>query len=381
MLNLVAMAIIANVYPDRAERAKAIGIWGGVTGLSLALGPVVGGAFVGSSLGWRWIFVINFPIGLVAALIARRIVPESKADRPRRFDPTGQILVVAVLATLTYGIIEGPHLGWASPVIIAAFAVAAVALVCFVGYESRRTEPLLEPRFFRSVPFSGANVIAVLAFATLGSFLYLNSTYLQEARHYSPLDTGLLVLPLAIVSVIWGPRNGRMLAKFGPRRSLIIGGLAVTAVGVLLSSVTTTTPIWWLLIAYAALGLGNSSISGPITHTAVAGMPPSQASVAAGVSATTRQVGATIGVAVAGVTIAAIPVTHVHQLAAATHTGWWLIAAYGLTILALGIISTTKWAKATAEKALPSGDPIEPANIDRIAPPPADSQTAHPRSA
>jgi hypothetical protein len=130
--------------------------------------------------------------------------------------------------------------------------------------------------------------------------------------------------------------------------------LALTATGVILSTVTTSTMIVVLLVAYAAMGLGNSAVSAPITHTAVAGMPPAQAGVAAGVSSTTRQVGQTIGVAVAGVTIAAVPAGHTQQLAAATHTGWWLIAAYGLTILVLGILSTTARAKAIAEHAVPA---------------------------
>jgi MFS family permease len=182
--------------------------------------------------------------------------------------------------------------------------------------------------------------------------LYLNSFCLQEARGYSALDTGLLTLPLAVVSVIWGPLNGRVLARHGSRVPLVLAGFALIAAGVILSAVTTSTMIVVLLVAYAAMGLGNSAVSAPITHTAVAGMPPAQAGVAAGVSSTTRQVGQTIGVAVAGVTIAAVPAGHPQQLAAATHAGWWLIAAYGLTILVLGSLSTTARAKATEEHAV-----------------------------
>lgn len=167
MLNPVAMAILSNVYPDRAERAKAVGIWAATTGLASALGPVVGGALVSSSLGWRWIFVINIPIGLAAAA-ATRVVPESKAEHPRPFDPFGQLCVSAILATLTYGIIEGPQLGWASPLVLAAFAIAATSLTGILVYEPRRAQPLLELKFFKSVPFSAANVIAIVTFAALG---------------------------------------------------------------------------------------------------------------------------------------------------------------------------------------------------------------------
>jgi EmrB/QacA subfamily drug resistance transporter len=352
MLNPVAMAMIASIFPDRAERARAIGVWAGVTGLALALGPVVGGALVGSSLGWRWIFVINIPIGLVAAIVAARVLPESKADRPRRFDPLGQVCVALMLAALTFGIIEGPSLGWTSAPIVAAIVLAAAALAGILAYEPRRADPLVELRFFRSVPFSGANVIAVVAFAALGSFLYLNSIYLQESRGFSPLRTGLLILPLAIVSLVWGPLNGRVLARHGARPCLILAGLALAAVGVILATVTPTTPIVLLLVAYAAMGLGNSAVGSPITATAVAGMPIAQAGVAAGVSSTTRQVGSTIGVAIAGATLAAVGPGNPARLAVATHVGWWLIAAYGVTVAVLGLVITTAKAKATAGHAV-----------------------------
>jgi EmrB/QacA subfamily drug resistance transporter len=215
MLNPVAMAILSSVYPKPADRAKAIGVWSGVIGLSLALGPIVGGALVDSPLGWRGIFLINVPIGLAAIVVATKVTPESKAARPRRADLPGQVLIALLLAGLVFGVIEGPKLGWDTPAIVAALAVAADALAAFLAVESRRSEPLLDPRFFRSVPCSAANLIAVFSFASLGAFLYLNSIYLQEARGYSPLDAGLLMLPLAVVSVLWGPRNGKILAKHG----------------------------------------------------------------------------------------------------------------------------------------------------------------------
>jgi EmrB/QacA subfamily drug resistance transporter len=349
MLNPVAMAIISNVFQDRAERARAIGVWAGVTGLAMGLGPVVGGALVSSPLGWRWIFAINIPIGLVAMLLAQRVVPESKVEHPRRFDPVGQLFVAGMLSSLTYGIIEGPRLGWGSPVELAIFGLAAICLIGILVYEPRRTEPLLELRFFRSIPFSAANLIAVVAFAGIGSFLYLNSIYLQDARGYNALDTGLLTLPVSVVSVIWGPLNGHLLARFGARVPFMLAGAAFVVAGVMLAVVSSGTSIGWLLVAYGAMGFANSAVGTPITHTAVAGMPPAQAGVAAGINSTTRQFGSTIGVAVAGVTLGTTPIAgHMPQLAAATHPGWWLIAGYGCAIVALGYVSTSSFAKATA---------------------------------
>jgi MFS family permease len=200
------------------------------------------------------------------------------------------------------------------------------------------------------VPFSAANLIAVFSFASLGAFLYLNSIYLQEARGYSPLEAGLLMLPLAVVSVLWGPRNGKILGKHGSRIPLLIAGAALTAAAVILTQVSLTTPIAWLLVAYALMGLGNSAVGAPITHTAVAGMPREQAGAAAGVSSATRQIGQTVGVAIAGATLAAGGSSHA-ALAAATHLGWTLNIGYGAAVLILGLLSTTAWAKNTAHDA------------------------------
>jgi len=365
MLNPVAMAILSSVYPHPADRAKAIGVWSGVIGLSLALGPIVGGALVDSPLGWRGIFLINLPIGLAAIVVATRVTPESKAAKPRRADPAGQTLIALMLAALVFGVIEGPKLGWSSPAIIVPLAVAVAALAGFLAVEFRRDEPLLDPRFFRSVPFSAANLIAVFSFGSLGAFLYLNSIYLQDARGYGPLDAGLLMLPLAVVSVLWGPRNGTILAKYGSRIPLLIAGISLTAAAVILTQVSVTTPIVWLLVAYALMGLGNSAVGAPITHTAVAGMPREQAGAAAGVSSATRQVGQTVGVAVAGVTLAAASTSHA-ALATATHLGWTLNVGYGAAVLILGLLSTTAWAKATAHGAAgTSPGHIPPAPIPR----------------
>ena len=141
MLNPVAMSIIANTFTDPAERARAIGVWGGVFGLSVALGPVVGGALV-DSVGWRGIFWVNIPVGIAAIVLTALFVPESRAARHRRLDPVGQVLVIVLLASLTYAIIEGPAAGWASPKILCFFGLALVALIVFLAYEPRRDDPL-----------------------------------------------------------------------------------------------------------------------------------------------------------------------------------------------------------------------------------------------
>ena len=190
MLNPVALSIIANVFPEPKDRARAVGIWGAVAGVSLALGPLLGGALT-QTVGWRSIFWINIPIGLAAVALAVAFVPESRAPHARAFDPVGQALVFLGLASLTYAVIEGAHAGWNSPLILGLFALAGGALVSFLLYEPRRKEPLVNLRFFRSVPFSSATLLALFAFASFAGFLFLNALYLQQARGYTAFHTGL----------------------------------------------------------------------------------------------------------------------------------------------------------------------------------------------
>src|SRR5215475_11929172 len=212
MLNPVAMSIITNTFIEPRERARAIGIWGGVVGLSMALGPLAGGLLV-ESVGWRGIFWVNIPVGIAAIVLTALFVPESRAPRARRLDPVGQVLVILLLASLVYGLIEGPGRGWTSAGIVACFAIAAAAFVALIGYERRRPEPLIDVRFFRSAPFSGAIAIAICAFATLGGFLLVNTLYLQNVRGYSPLLAGAYTLPMAAMTAVFSPLSGILVGR------------------------------------------------------------------------------------------------------------------------------------------------------------------------
>ncbi|WP_433889229.1 MFS transporter [Streptomyces sp. CA-111067] len=339
MLNPVAMGIITNTFTDARERARAIGMWGGVVGISMAAGPIVGGALV-ETIGWRSIFWINVPVGVVALVLTSRFIPESRAARARRIDPVGQLLVIALLGSLTYGIIEGSHAGWTSPLIAGCFAVSVLAVAGLAAYEKRRTDPLIDTRFFRSVPFSGATVIAVSGFAALGGFLFLNTLYLQNDRGLSALDAGLYMLPMAAMTLVFGPLSGRLVAGRGPRLPLVLAGTAMTASGVILAALDAQSSNTLLFTSYVLFGIGFGLINAPITNTAVSGMPRSQAGVAAAVASTSRQTGQSLGVAVVGAT-----------LAAGLHTAsWWIITGCGATVLLLGMLTTGRWARGTAER-------------------------------
>jgi len=170
-----------------------------------------------TSVGWRSIFWFNIPIGLTAVVLALRFIPESKAPVARRMDVPGQVLVVTLLASLTYGIIEAPDRDWSSAVIVGAFLVAAVSLVALLVCEHRAREPLIDLRFFRSVPLSSATVTAVAAFAALRGFLFLNTLYLQDIRGLSPLRAGIDTLPMAAMTMLLPPLSGRLVGRRGSR--------------------------------------------------------------------------------------------------------------------------------------------------------------------
>ncbi|HEX4789711.1 MAG TPA: DHA2 family efflux MFS transporter permease subunit [Actinospica sp.] len=342
MLNPVAMSIVTNTFTDAKERARAIGVWGAVFGLSMACGPVIGGALV-SAVGWRAIFWVNIPVGLAAIALTTIFVPESKAPRARRPDPVGQALIIVALATATYAIIEGPRHGWGSSLIIALFVIAAAAVTALVRYENRRTEPLLDPRFFRSAPFSGATVIAVCAFLCLAGFLFLNALYLQDSRGYSAVHTGLMTLPMAAANVTLSPISGRLVGSVGARVPLIGAATCILAAALIMTTFTPTTSLLIVVLAYVLMGLGFGLVNAPITNTAVSGMPRAQAGVAAAVASTSRQVGSSLGVAIFGSILASGD-----TFTRASSICWWVGAGCAVLIGVLGIITTGRAAKASA---------------------------------
>ena len=340
MLNPVAMSIITNTFTDPRERAQAVGVWGAVFGASLALGPIVGGALV-STAGWRWIFLMNIPLGLAAIALTLRFVPESRAPKPRRFDPVGQALVIVLLAAVTYGIIEAPNAGWTAPRILVAFAAAAIALLGLLRYEPRRQEPLIDLRFFRSVPFSSSIGLAVAAFASFGGFLFLNTLYLQDVRGLSPVEAGVTIVPIALMTVILSPLSGRIVGRSGPRIPLAIAGIALSVGCLMLVGIGPDTPFAWLVAAYFVFGIGVGFVNAPITNAAVSGMPREQAGVAAAVATTSRQFGQAIGVAIVGAIVAS---------STSADPAWWTLAGLGAVVLVLGLVATGSRAAASARR-------------------------------
>jgi EmrB/QacA subfamily drug resistance transporter len=340
------MSIIVNTFRDATERARAIGIWSGVVGFSMALGPIVGGTLVDAA-GWRSIFWINVPLGLAALALTRKYVPESRAQHVRAIDPGGQALVIVALGTLIYAIIEAPAHGWLSPVTILLLCASALAGLGLLLAERRARNPLIDLRFFRSAPFSAATVTAIAAYVALGAFLFVNTLYLQNVRGFSAMTAGLLTLPMAVVAAASAPVSGRILGARGHRIPLVASGFATAAGAAMLVGLTPRTPIPWLLVAYAVIGVGVGLVNAPITSAATSGMPRARAGVAAAIASTCRQIGTSLGVAISGCLLVG---TSGVRFTTASHAAWALMLGCGLAVLALGVLATGRWAATTVER-------------------------------
>jgi MFS family permease len=251
---------------------------------------------------------------------------------------------------LTYGIIEGPRVGWRTLPIAGLLAASAVTLVGFVAYERRRDDPLLDMRLFRSIPFTGAMATAVVAYGGSGAFLFLNTLYLQEARGFSALAAGLATLPLATASFLMAPTSGRIVATRGARLPLYIAGVCAIGAAAVLVRVSRGTPLPLLLSTYFVFGTAMGMVNSPITNTAVSGMPRAQAGVAAAVASTSRQVGQSLGVAIAGSLAGAAVRLGGADFARATHPTWWMVMGCGAAIVVLCAATTTRRAAASARR-------------------------------
>jgi len=297
-----SLAIITNTFVDRKRRAMAVGVWSATTGISMGVGPVLGG-FLVENFGWRSVFLVNVPVGLVA-LAATRILTESKAERPRAFDVPGQFSIGGSLFLATYALISAPLVGWGSPVTIVMFVAAGLLLAGFVVVETRSRHPMLPLPIFRNPGLTGSVVLAVIAFLAMGSFLFFNTLYLQEVRGYSPFKAGLLILPTTAVGLILGPVSGHLTGTRGSRFPTAIATLFTAAgMGLLALTLSATSPLYTLLISYLLIGFGQGLINPPLTNAAVSGLPRDQAGVAGAIMTTARQIGTNLGIALVGAII------------------------------------------------------------------------------
>ncbi|MFJ6729227.1 MFS transporter [Streptomyces sp. NPDC091281] len=336
MLSPVALAIVVNAMPDPRERARAIGVWASVFGLSMAAGPVAGGALV-DGLGWRAVFWINAPVVLLALALSAVFVPESRAARPRRPDLPGQALLTLVVASSVGALVEGPYVGWTAPFTLGAYAVCGAAAVAFVAVERRRAEPLIDPRLFARPAFVTVVLGAVAVFVALNVTLLMNTLYLQDTRGWTALDAGLAALPMAAGAALCAPLAGRLVARSGPGLPLVLAASAFTAGGLCLVRLGPDTGVALLLAAHLLIGTGFGFANAPLTTTAVDTLPPDRAGVAGAITSTARQLGAALGIAAAGVLLAGTTPAHLPR---ATHPGWLLVTGCGLFLLVVARAGT-----------------------------------------
>ncbi|MEX5636137.1 MFS transporter [Parafrankia sp. FMc2] len=294
-----SMAMIAQISRDDAHRARLIGIWSGLSGAAIALGPVVGGGLV-EVLGWRSIFWINLPIGVAVIVLLATVVPAAARNPQGRIDVPGLLLGALWSAALAYAVIEGNVQGWTSPVIVGAFVVAVAALVAFLIVEFRLAHPMMPVRLFGQRAFAAANLISFAMGFALSSSFYFLSLLLQEVLGYGPLGAGLGFLPAAIALTVMAPLSGRLFARLGAG-PLVAGGLLLGALGLFgLTIGGVDTPYLQYSWAVALIGVGWGAALPPTNAVALGAVPPQQAGAAAGTVETAMQFGTVVGIAVLG---------------------------------------------------------------------------------
>lgn len=294
-----SLSVLASAFPEPRERAQAIGIWSGVSGIALAAGPLIGGTLIQLS-SWPAIFFVNLPVGIVAFVLGWRVLSESRNPNARRFDIPGQLLIIAGLTALTYALIEGSIQGWTSLFILSLFALAALLIIAFLVMEARVREPLLPLSLFKNVTFSTANATAtVVGFALIGTVFFI-SQYFQGIQGYTALGAGVRTLPSTMGIFLAAPLAGSLTARFGPRIPVTLGALSSGTALLLLTAIdpaTSYVDIWWKL---AMLGIGFGLMLSPLTTAVIASTPPTRAGLASSMINTSRQIGSVLGIAVLG---------------------------------------------------------------------------------
>jgi MFS transporter, DHA2 family, methylenomycin A resistance protein len=293
-----SLALIVHRFPDRMARARALGVWGAMGSLGVALGPVLGGVLIALA-GWRAIFLVNVPVCVLTGWLLLRYVPESPPDPARRVDVPGLLLGVAALAALTASFIEAGQQGWLAPLPAALGATAVAATLFFLMAERRRASPMLPLGLFRSRAFSAGTAVGVLFNLSLYGSLLCISLFLQQSRHESAAATGLLILPMSVAVGAGSFTSGRLTARFGPRPPMI-AGLALAAAGAaVIATVSTTSSLGVLLAGSVILGLCSLAMPA-MTSVVVGAAGPQHAGVASGVLNAARQAGGALGVALLG---------------------------------------------------------------------------------
>ena len=306
------LSIITNVFPDR-ERGKAIGVWAATAGLAAALGPLAGG-FLLEHFYWGSVFLVNLPIVLGGLIAGVFLIPDSKDPAAPRLDPLGAVLSITGLGALLFAIIEAPRHGWSDPMTLGVFAIAAILLLAFAWWELHCDHPMLDFGFFRNPRFSAASAGITLTFFAMFGSVFIYTQYLQFVLGYSPLQSGVRLLAIALPMMIVAPLSPRFVHRFGTKL-VVAAGMALTTLGLLLMSFvsadTSYPQLAWRMVVMAC---GLALTMAPATESIMGSLPLAKAGVGSAVNDTTRQVGGALGVAVLGSVFTSIYGSPRHRL-------------------------------------------------------------------
>jgi len=321
------LALLTNTFTEARERATAIGIWSGVSGLAVAIGPVTGGLLLGH-FSWPSVFYVNVPIVVIALIAGASLLPESQDSHAGRFDPLGAALSIVAIGLLVWTMIEAPSYGWTSAVTLAGFVGSVAILAGFTLWQIRRPDPMLDVRLFTNPRFSAASGAIALAFFGLFGFIFLITQYFQVVRGYDTLRAGVAVLPFAIVIVAVSPAAIILMKRIGTKIVVSVG-LVLMSLGFVAAAAITVDSAYWgrIIISMVLMAAGLALTTSPATDAIMGALPPSKAGAGSAVNDTTRELGGTLGVAVVGSVMSSIYGMHV--LASLRHLGAPASAAAG----------------------------------------------------
>ncbi len=304
VVNVASLALVGAAYPDPAAKAKAVGLWTGIAAIGLAIGPTVGGVLT-DTVGWRWIFLINPIVGLIAVILTFAYVRESADPGRHRFDLPGQLLFIAGIGALTFAMVEAPIFGFSSPLIISLIVVSLSVLAVFAWFELRSDDPMMDVRVFGDLPYTAAIVTVFAAlFCAYGTLLVITQ-YFQNVRGYSAEQAGLLLLAFTIPSMIMAPVSGRLAARFGGRRPTLTG-LALVCLATVTLAAGSGQAIEVTLAGLLFLGFGVGFSVAPATAVAMASISPDRSGMASGILSAQRALGSTAGFAIMGSLLALV---------------------------------------------------------------------------
>jgi EmrB/QacA subfamily drug resistance transporter len=361
-----ALSTVRNMFTEGAERNKALGIWGGLAALGATFGVVFGGLLTRFA-GWQYIFLLNVPVGVVALLLVRRVVPETRVDTARRrYDPLGAVTVTAALVLLAYAIAQAPQVGWGAARTIAELAIAVALLGAFLAIESRGEAPLMPLRIFRLRTLTGANAVGLLLGASFYSFIFIGTLYMQQVLSFSALQGGFAWALAGITSMLFAGVSQLLVTK-GSAKLVMAFGMTVIGVGILW---TTQAPVhghfWANLFGpfLLAVGMGSAFAFIPVSIAALAGVAEHEAGLASGLIYTSQELGGALGIAIASSVAGSQYKTllrggdTVHAaLTGGFHSALWVSGAIALLAIPVTFLLIRKEEMATAVAATALRDP------------------------